>query len=316
LKSAIGEQVSAYWSRWAKQRALAENPQRFHSGNLYILPSLFGWLFALVLFTLFLCAVNYQVSSVFFLTFLLAVGGMVSAWEAHFNLKGIAVNCLSIDDVHQHGLVKVVLAIQPEKKMAYALKCHFIKQEVGTLDVIPSEGTRITLMLPAADRGCFPLPRITFYSYFPLGLFRVWGYIYFDTQYYVYPMSVSSGSWPTPASETGGHFLNREGNEEIYDLKPALNPWTQASRIAWKIAARGQGWYLKTMISPEGNHWIFRIQDSPSKLLEENLQHLCFWLEEAERKGYVYGLELKGTRTNLANGPAHLSQCLRQLATY
>lgn len=305
-----------YWSKWARQRALSIQPQSLDSGNLYILPSRFGWAFAIVLLTLFLSAINYQVSAVFFLVFLLAIAGLVSAWEAHFNMKGLAVECLTIDDAWEGGNVKVILVLNKKRALSYALQYQFPHQEPLILEKFSGENIQISLSLPAEKRGCFKLPRITFSSYFPFGLFRVWGYIYFDTDYYVYPKSIDPGFWPQSAKDIGTNAATIAGNEEIYDLKPVLNPWTQPGRIAWKIAARGQGWYLKTMVSSEGNYWVFRLQDLPATHLEENLQHLCYWLQKAEKEGYFYGLELKGAKSELSQGPIHLTHCLRQLATY
>ena len=286
------DQVNHYWSGWVRNRALSMNAQQLDSGNLYIIPSGFGLAFGVVLLTLFLCAINYQVSSVFFLTFFLAVAGMASAWEAHFNLKGLSVHCLSIEDACQGDTIKVVLMLKAAKRLRYMVEYHFIDQEALILKTLNVDGAAVTLFLPAKTRGCFQLPRITFYSYFPLGLFYVWGYIYFDANYYVYPSSISPGFWPKSTVDLGGKPSLRVGNEEIYDLKQVTNPWTQSNRIAWKIAARGQGWYLKTMVSSEGNYWLFRIQDLPLAHVEQNLQHLCYWLQAAEKAGHFYGLEL------------------------
>lgn len=313
---ALTQKVNYTWSKWVKRRAFTGNPQQFHGGNLYILPSAFGWAFALVLLTLFLCAINYQVSPIFFFTFLLAVAGLVSAWEAHFNLKGLSVKCLSVEDAYQNEAVNVILLVTLENKPCYALEYFFRNQEAIKIEKITPEGLQIVLQLPAKQRGCFQLPRITFHSYFPLGLFRVWGYIYFDTSYYVYPESISPGFWPDSWSENGNKASNINGNEELYELRPVNNPWIQPGRIAWKIAARGQGWYLKTMVNSEGSCWLFRIEDLPTADIEQSLQHVCYWLQTAEQKGYLYGVELKGIKTDFAKGPAHLTQCLRQLATY
>ena len=312
----MASSLQKYWSSWVKQRAFAVNPQKFDAGNLYILPSAFGWAYALVVISLFFCAINYQVSSVFLLTFLLAVAGMLSAWEAHFNLKGLSVNSISIEDACQNEAIKVVLWVTLEQQSCYALEYYFPNQDAIKIEKIPAEGAQVILWLPVNERGCFHLPRITFCSYFPLGLFRVWGYIYFDEEYYVYPRSVSPGFWPSTWLDNGNRPSQVPGNEEVYELKAVSDPWIQPSRIAWKIAARGQGWYIKTLMSPEGNCCLFRIEDLPITELEQSLQNLSFWLQTAEQRGYIYGLELKGERTPISQGFAHLTYCLRKLATY
>lgn len=310
--------IAKHWSRWVRRRALSQNPQELTAKNLYILPSLFGFICTAVWITLFLCAINYQISPIFFFTFLLAIAAMASAWEAHFNLKGLAVHCVSVGDAFQGEAVTILLSLSGGRKYRYALEYTFAKQKTSNrLEKLSPDGTEITLTLPAKERGYFKLPRITLYSYFPFGLFRVWGYIYFDTDYYIYPASVSPEFWPPSLADAGQESLVKiSGDEELYELKQVSDPWTQSSRIAWKIAARGQGWYLKSMVSSEGNYWLFRIEDLPTAHLEQNLQHLCYWVRTAEEKGYFYGLELKGKRTNLTHGPEHLTYCLRQLATY
>lgn len=307
--------INLYWSSWARRRAFSYHPQRFDFGNLYILPSAFGWIFGLVVFTIFLCAINYQVSLAFFMTFLLAIIGMMSAWEAHMNLKDLSIHCLSIVEAHENESIKIIVSFNFPQQNCYALSCFFDVSQQIILEKVTSN-TTITLNLLTTKRGRFSLPRLTIYSYFPLGLFRVWGYVYFDSYYYVYPRSVEPEFWPKSLVTVGRKPSINVGNEEIYDLKPVENPWVQSSRIAWKIAAKGQGWYLKTMVGEEGHYWLFRIQDLPSDNLEQNLQYLCYWLERAEQEGYFYGLELTNLKTNLSRGELHLLHCLRQLAIY
>ena len=70
------------------------------------------------------------------------------------------------------------------------------------------------------------------------------------------------------------------------------------------------------MVGSEGNYWLFRIQDLPEVGLEQNLQHLSYWVQQAEQSGYMYGLELPGVKTTMSQGSLHLTECLRQLAVY
>lgn len=310
------EKIDQQWSRWVRHRAGSRSAQKLDERTLYIFPSGFGWAYAMVLFSLFLCAINYQVSSVFFLTFLLAVAGLISALEAHFNLKGVSIQGFTIEDAYLGGVVKVVLLINIEGRLRYDLYAQFSHQEGVWKEKVGVDDSTLVLLLPASKRGCFQLPRITLSSYFPLGLFRVWGYVYVDSTYYVYPASVSPGFWPSPADHPGKSVLTTQGVDEFFDLKQVADPWVQSSRIAWKIAARGQGWFLKTMVNTEGRSWIFHLQDLPPKSIEENLQHLCYWLQHAEQNGYFYGIELNNEKSRVSQGPDHLKHCLRQLAIY
>lgn len=312
----ITAHIKHYWYDWAKKRNATGNTQRFNAGNLYILPSLFGWAYGVVLLTLLLCAINYQISTLFFLTFLQALTGLISAWTAHGNLKNISVTCMEIEDCQKGGRVQALLFIDSGGIERYDLDYQINGEEKIKLPCLPKEGIGISLSLPAARRGLFHLPVIRFSSHFPFGLFQVWGYAFFNKQYYVYPAPTSPGFWPPSLTETGQLHRGLEGNEDLDNLKAVKNPWIQANRIAWKIAARGQGWYLKTMNNPESDCWLFSLRDLPAMDIELQLQHVSYWLAAAQQQGFVYGLELKGERTPLAQGEEHLRRCLRQLAVY
>ena len=141
---------------------------------------------------------------------------------------------------------------------------------------------------------------------------------YFNMDYYVYPQGVSAGFWPEnygdqSQQQHSGHF---SGDDELYELKSVASPWAQASHIAWKISARGQGWYLKTMTVSSGENWIFRIEDLAGGDIELNLQQLSYWIQTAEQEGHLYGLELNGERIEISHGKHHMAYCLRQLASY
>ncbi len=198
--------------------------------------------------------------------------------------------------------------------MVLNLKLHH--KPVSRFEKIPAEGIQIILPIETTSRGYFPLPRIVISSLFPFGVFRVWAYAYFEEHYYVYPQPVDPGFWPDSYRDQNLTTKHTQGDEEFYDLKQVENPWKSPNLIAWKIAAKGQGWYLKTMNSNEVECWLFRLSDLPEKDLESKLQNLSYWLQTAELNGQIYGLELASSQTRLSHGKEHLQHCLRQLALY
>ncbi|VEG90842.1 hypothetical protein [Legionella spiritensis] len=316
MSTAIKQRLWQYWYHWVKKRGTRDNPQHLKSRNLYILPSLFGWVYAVVLLTLFLCAVNYQMSAIFLLTFIPGVAGLISAWEAHANLQGLSISFLTINDIQQGETTHAVFYLKANGKTRFNL-CYQIKgQEKTGIDMLPPEGKQLVISLHGKRRGHYKFPVMCFYSDYPFGLFRVWGYAFFDRDYYVYPAAVSPGFWPAAWTNEGDRRKSKPGHEDLDNLKPVDNPWIQSNRIAWKIAARGQGWYLKTMNDPEGDCWLFRLDDLPDRDIEHALEHLSYWLHDAERRGLLYALEIKGIRTSFSQGTEHLKQCLRQLAMY
>ena len=316
MTTQIKKRAKNYWYQWIKKRNPASNPQIFNSNNLYILPSRFGWAYGLVLLTLFSGAINYQISTVFLMTFLLAVIGLVSAWEAHANLKELSVKLISIKDAQQGKPALVTLLLHSNNKIRFGLEFQVGKQATTRLEKIPLEGLQFIVPIETSLRGSFLLPPIIISSLFPFGIFRVWGYAHFDKHYYVYPEPISPNFWPPSSANQNKKKKDIPGDEELYDLKQVENPWVQPNLIAWKIAAKGQGWYLKTMSNNEGNYWLFSLNDLPAVDVELKLQYLSYWLQIAEENGYIYSLELTKVPSQFSQGEEHLQYCLRQLALY
>ncbi|BCZ97507.1 TPA: hypothetical protein RJX18_001049 [Legionella pneumophila] len=312
----IKTKVMTYWEEWIAKRISKTNPQILDSQNIYIMPSGFGWAYSVVVLSLFSGAINYQVSTVFLMSFILAIVGFISAWEAHANLKGLSIKLVSVEDTYEGTPAQVSLLIQSNNRIHFGLDFHLNNQSVTRLEKIPPQGLRFILPLATTRRGCYTLPKITISSFFPFGLFQVWGYANFDSNYYVYPQPVNPGFWPTPFYHQNKKKTDSQGDNEYYDLKQVENPWIQPNLIAWKIAAKGQGWYLKTMDRAEEMYWLFRLNDLPIETLEEKLKHMSYWLVTAESQGQFYKLELGNDPDQFSHGEEHLRYCLRQLAVY
>jgi len=314
--SKIKKNARSYWGSWAKRRTPKGNPQTLGSNNIYILPSGFGWVFGILLLSFFSGAINYQISMVFLMTFLLTVIALISAWEAHANLKDLTIKLISLEDAQQGKPAQAILLMTSNNKIRFGMDFQLAKQPKTRLEKIPLTGMQFIVPIETSQRGYFALPPIVISSLFPFGIFRVWGYAYFDRHYYVYPEPISPDFWPPRLASQNDKKKEVQGDSELYDLKQVENPWVQPNLIAWKIAAKGQGWFLKTMSDTEGEYWLFRLNDLPLHDIEKKLQHLSYWLQTAEQNGYFYGLELKDMRTSLGQGEEHLKHCLRQLALY
>ena len=298
-----------------KRRNLPGNPQYFNSKNVYIIPSSFGWAYAFVLLTLFFGAINYQVSLAFLMVFLIALMGLGSAWQGHANLKGLTIKLVSIDDTYEGKPAKINLLIFSQQKR-FNLEFQVDKQASVTLENIETQPLPCSLLLETNKRGYFTLPPLKISSVFPLGLFKVWGYVYFEGKYYVYPEPLNPDFWPDPVPSLHNNPQELVGDDEVYDLKQVENPWAQPNLIAWKIAAKDQGWYVKTMNKPTGNYWLFKLDDLKEKNLEKKLRYLSYWLLTAEQQGDFYSLQLNNAPTKFGRGNQHLQRCLRQLAIY
>lgn len=313
----ITGQAKWFWDEWAKKRNRAGNLQTLNSRNIYILPSGFGCIYGLVVIILFLISINYQINTVFLMTFLLITVGLVSAWEAHANFNYLSFRLIAIEDAEQGTPAKIVIFIHPNNKSRFGIEFQIASQPKIRLEKVPPEGVQFIIPIETKERGYFSIPRVNISSLYPFGIFRVWSYAYFEENYYVYPQPIDPGFWPDPCIYQDIKKNYTLGDEEFYDLKLVENPWTEPHLIAWKIAAKGQGWYLKTMASNEADFWLFKLTDLTANNLEKKLQYLSYWLQTAESKNLFYALQLTtSSRIQFGRGKEHLKDCLRQLALY
>lgn len=312
----ISRLVLAYWQRFVANRNLPGETQVLHERNVYIIPSAFGWLFALLLITLFTGAVNYQLSTAFLMTFMLAMLAFLSAIEANNNLKGIRIHCQPLADTAQGEQVQIQLWLVADQPSRYGLYLYFEGQAGIHLDQIPPEGCSVQMRLTAVKRGLFTLPRLIIQSRYPFGFFTVWGYARLTQSCYIYPQAIAPGYWPQPRSLSEQDQPMADGDEEYYELVEVKNPWQAVNRIAWKIAARNQGWFLKNMRSPQSDSYYFSLQDLNQFETELALQYLSWWVQQAEIQGDSYGLALQDNLIPPGHGELHLRTCLRALAIY
>jgi uncharacterized protein (DUF58 family) len=301
---------------WIIKRGAKGNIQVIGSRNIYILPSKFGLVYVVLVLSLLTGAINYQISTIFLMTFLLAVVGLISAWETQLNLKGLSIQFISIEDAQQGVPAQLLLLIHSQEKMRYSIEFQIGSDPKTRIEKIPAEGLQIVLPVATFSRGVFPIPPIVISSNFPFGFFTVWSYAHFKESFYVYPQPLDPGFWPSPVMKDTISTQLLSGDEELYELKQVEHPWGEPNRIAWKIAAKGQGWYVKKMSSSEEHYVLFRLKDLPDIDLETKLQHLSYWLQTAESRTDIYALDLGITQTPYAQGEEHLKNSLRLLASF
>lgn len=306
-------------TNWFKKRILRKNPQQLKAKTLYIFPSLYGFFYCLSVFSILLGAINYQVSAAFLFAFLLIIIGLLSMVQAHNNLKGISIEFISVENTEAGKPVKIHLLLKSSITAKYSLLLRAINHPTSVIEKLEPQETQISLLLSTHQRGVYSLPLIQIKSYFPFGLFQVWGYAYFKKPYYVSPKPLATINWPNPNTQTS--LLNKKlklvnDGDELYQLKSTEQPWAQPSHIAWKKVALGQGWWLKDLKSMQQQSYLFSLKAFNDFDLEDKLSILSYLVQTAEKQQHYYGLDLYGKRTQISQGRVHLNHCLKELAIF
>jgi len=300
---------------------------RLDRNHIYILPTVGGAGFALLLMVMLLTSLNYNVSLGFLLTFVLA-GVVASAmWQTHRNLVDLEVRGATGEPVFAgHALnVSVALAnVMPWARVGVDVSAR----EAATVETSLDAQDAIVAALAFADqpRGWFRLPRLTVSTRFPLGLFRAWSYADAPLTLLVYPAPEPSAP-PLPASFTpdpGDEDDARTARtpiEEAADQLRAYRPGDPLRSIAWKHSARLDTWMSRTGQQAHHTQCVLAWDALPPSMgVEARLSRLCAWVLAAEHttagEETEYTLTLPGVSIGPARGLAHRDACLRALALW
>jgi uncharacterized protein (DUF58 family) len=153
-------------------------------------------------------------------------------------------------------------------------------------------------------------------SSFPLGLFRAWSPIRFDSKVLVYPKpSAASLQFPETDAGDSQQGQNKRNGDEFYGLK-TYQTGDSIRQIHWKSFAKGQGVLSKQYAGASNVELWLDYAYTPGSDIEDRLSQLCRWIIDAERTGLRYGLLLPGKRIEQNSGEEHYHQCMQALALF
>lgn len=289
-----------------------------HNRRLYILPTGFGYLFAIMLLFLFFAAINYQNSMAFVLTFMLTSLGIISLWHTHKNLLGVSVKMQIPRPVFCGESCELKFEVShANNSKRYAIGIQYADQPPVYLRLEPVGSKVVKLKIPALRRGQFKPAGITLFTRYPTGLFHAWGWLKFDLPILIYPRPGTNarlqqsmieqydGETSTSTIE-GDDFAGLREHREGESLR----------HISWKAYAQGKGLLTKTF---QGHarpslwiDWDLLTEVSPEERLSL-MTSLVLAAESAEQK---YGLRLPGNVIEQDYGNAHKHHCLQALAVF
>jgi len=319
ISVALPRPFRQHFERWFEKR----NPPStdailLHSRRLYILPTRFGYLFAMLLMFLFLAAINYQNSMAFVLTFMLTSLGLVSLWQTHKNLLGLRVRMQIPRPVFCGEDCEFRFELSHEHNARrHAIGIQYQQQPPVYVSLEPGGRATASLRLPTHRRGEFRPAGITLFTRYPTGLFHCWGWLRFDLPVLVYPRPSTDtrlqqslieqydGETSTSTIE-GDDFAGLREHREGESLR----------HISWKAYAQGKGLLTKTFQGQaRPSLWIDWSQLDHGSI-DERLSLMAGLVLAAEREQQKYGLRLPTITLEQSLGSAHKHSCLQELAIF
>ncbi len=314
--------------RWAQDRIDAwvmarvkrqPGPITIGRGRVYILPTRFGYVYAIMLLVMLLGAMNYSNSMAFLLTFLLGGMGLVCMHHTHANLanlrlrSGITRPVFAGETAHFEVLVDNP-SRQP--RLSLALAWPKADHEAQTADIAPVSAARMLLSLPATRRGWLPARTFSIFTEYPLGLFHAWNWAELDMACLVFPKPAPAGGPPPGTAGHGGYSSSaRSGQDEFAGLRSYQRGDTPRS-IHWKSLPKSGALMVKQFAETLEQELWLDWQVLTHLDTEARLSQLTRWVLDAEQAQRSYGLRLPGLTLSPARGESHQFQCLRALALY
>ncbi|MGZ5203361.1 MAG: DUF58 domain-containing protein [Caldimonas sp.] len=309
---------------WWQSRLPRTDTQTLNQGNVYILPTRAGWMFALTLFVLLLASINYQLNLGYVLTFLLAGSGVVSMHITHGTLRGLTLHLRPVAAAFAGDPAVLDIVMTSPGTARFGIGLRLLDAPGATLawTDVPAGGQAIAhVSFVPAQRGLREVPTLSAETRFPLGLFRAWTVWRPAARLLVYPRPESDGpALPAARPIVGGPTRSRNSEGGEIEGVRAYRRGDPLKLVAWKKAAQAieTGAELvsrDTSVSARQELWLDWAACG-SLAPEARLSRLAAWTLAAQAAGTDYGLRLPGLELAPEGGETQRRRCLEALALW
>ena len=283
---------------WTRPRAPEALPAQLDRHRIYVLPTASGLFFGLLLGAMLLGALNFNNNPALLLALLLAGAAQASLIAAHMQLSGLRIDAMAAEPV----------------AAGETLCLRIAHGEHATHLALDPRGVTAELRLPTVRRGPMPVPKLELSTVQPLGLARAWAYAWPAQSLLVYPApETQAPPLPLPAGAQGHPQAARAGDDP-HHLR-AYRPGDAPRSVAWKASARHDSLLVRDYEQQRGSDLLLDWRHTLGLPYEQRIRRLARWIDDAEREGHRYALQLPGQPAIDADqGAMHRHRCLRALA--
>ena len=312
MRQAAIEKIRA-WS--ARRHGPDSLPIKIHRRRLYILPTRFGIMLALVLAAMLIAGLNYNSNLGLAFAFLMASIALVTMHHCNRNLLGLQVDVTAEVDAFAGGEANFDFVLRndsPIDRRDVEIRCL---GGAGMRNALARSSEPVPVAVPVPRRGVTRISQFELRTRYPFGWFHAWTYVQGSLTAFVAP--TPRGTRTLPAVGGLGQVARSEarGDEDFAGLR-AYEPGVPLKHMAWKVLARGGEAAVRSYTSlaaqPEWLEW----SSLEGKDTETRLSQLCLWVLESDAAQRVFGLRIPGKEILPARGAAHRFACLRALAVF
>lgn len=302
--------------RWLAARIPGHRRHTLNMQSVFIMPTRFGVYFFVLCAALFILGTNYQNNLLLLLCYFFLSVSLVTIFTSYQNFARLQIQARGVNTVYagDEALFQIQLSSHSHQQPAGQLTIRWWGHKHGI--VVDLEDDDETVHLPRATyrRGVFPLPRVTFSSLYPLGLFRCWTHLDFAQPMTVFPRLEPASVHSVSYQQSIGNGTTLSSGQEDFDSLRTYRQGDPIARIAWKSVARGAAPAVKTFSEPA--HVDTRLLVNPvSQTLEKDISQTAYLVVELTRRQQPFALQIGPHTYPAATGRTHRDKCLRALST-
>lgn len=277
----------------------------------------YGVLFGAIVAAMTLGSLNYNNNLGLLLAFLLSGMALASLLHTCRNLTGLQILSATVRPVFAGETAVYELLVCAEALPNRSISFSFRQPEGVCQDMITRQPRRLSLRIPANQRGRHGPGPLQVETRYPLGLFRSMARVSLDVRCLVYPKPLSGAFAAAESLARSGSEGGKElaGMDDFKGLQPYL-PGEPLERIYWKAFSRGQGLQVKQFAGTAGAIIVFDFNSIKGVGVEHKLSLLCDAVLKAHRFNLFYGLNLPGKSILPDAGNKHRQNCLKALALF
>jgi len=310
-------------------------PIRISRRRIYILPTRFGMMLAVILAAMLIAGLNYNSNLALGFAFLVASLTLVTMHHCNRNMLGMLVDVTPEIDAFagREAGAEFVLRNEsdverPDVEIRLPMTADAGAAGMGAAGVgatgVGAAGVGrvsarndevITVMIPVPRRGVLRVEQFELRTRHPFGWFHAWTYVQSPITIFVAPAPLGTRTLPSTRENGAAASTETRGDEDFSGLR-AYQPGMPLKHMAWKSLARGGEPAVRTYTGlasqPEWLEWsALEGLDTESRLSQ-----LCLWILESDVAQRPYGLRIPGKEIAPSGGAAHRFACLRSLAAF
>jgi uncharacterized protein (DUF58 family) len=217
LRQAATDKLRAWGLRRHGRDSL---PIKIHRRRVYILPTRFGMMLALILAAMLIAGLNYNSNLGLAFAFLMASVALVTMHHSNRNLLGLQVDVTPEVDAFAGREASFDFVLRNDSKVDrrdVEIRCM---SATGIRSVLAGSSESVPVAVPVPQRGVVRIAQFELRTRYPFGWFHAWTYVHGSLTAYVAPSPQGTRTLPAAGGPGSVSRSDTRGDEDLRGCGP------------------------------------------------------------------------------------------------